>query len=542
MTENCIRATVEEIASGKFAGQYLVYARKSTDEPDSQKNSIAYQRQENVAYAQRAGLPIAPLTLHGFCTDGLISERHSAFKEGSEIEFGENGRITYRIERPKFHQLAAFLAQGRFKGVVFLCWDRASRNKADEVVLRKLMKLGADLRFVLATYDPTSSGELHMDIDGMFAAHHSRVTSEKVRGAIKKLRAEGKATHKAPVGYLNPGSSEWKPFDPERMPIVRGLFERADATDSSLADLQRWAVAQGFTMPPTRRPRTKLEQLDDEERDERANLEKISRLPTGTQIHKILVNPYYAGFTWGNGGWAPSTSHEPIVSKALFDRVQRKLGSRRTSLSYDRKLPYPYRGFIRHMCGRVYTPYAAKGSVYYGARCDRSCPYGLRSISQVKVERSIADELGKLVVSPDALRRLDRAGAEIAKAAAQQRLAEREVRERKARKLREDLAYIADNRLALLKAGVYDPAALVSEQFRLERALERPSGQQHRRVRMLPARRSPCGKFPNSSVRRNGATNSPNSLERRLSRGWPFPNSRCQISALFLAFARALNA
>src|SRR5260221_2613734 len=106
------------------------------------------------------------------------------------------------------------LSHTYFKGVICLCWYRASRNKGDDTIIRKLMKAGVDIRFTLAQYDKTSAGELHMDIDGMFSEHHSRVTREKVTITFRNARARGLCTHRAPVGYLNPGGMEHKPFDP----------------------------------------------------------------------------------------------------------------------------------------------------------------------------------------------------------------------------------------------------------------------------------------------------------------------------------------
>src|ERR1700739_347171 len=194
---------LEDIESGKYRDCYLIYNRKSTDDTDNQKNSIKYQKSENTRFAFREHLPIAPITLEGFCTDGIISERHSGFKEDLELTFGDGNAVQYRVERPKFYRLAQLLSKSYFKGVIFLCWDRASRNKGDDTILRKLMKAGVDIRFTLAQYDKTSSGALHMDIDGMFAEHHSRVTSEKVRLATKDLRERGVCTYKAPIGYLN---------------------------------------------------------------------------------------------------------------------------------------------------------------------------------------------------------------------------------------------------------------------------------------------------------------------------------------------------
>src|ERR1700693_1568814 len=136
-TEN---AVVKDIISGKYRADYLVYNRKSSDDTDNQKNSIEYQKSENTRFAFREHLSIASLTLEGFARDGIVSERHSGFKEDSALTFGKNNSVQYRVDRPKFYRLAALLNQRHFKGVVFLCWDRARRNKCIDNILRKLMK------------------------------------------------------------------------------------------------------------------------------------------------------------------------------------------------------------------------------------------------------------------------------------------------------------------------------------------------------------------------------------------------------------------
>src|SRR5712692_1016157 len=207
-----------------FENRYLIYNRKSTDDAENQRNSLIYQRQRNIEYANFSTLPLAStLTIPGFCTDGVIDESHSAFKQNDEFIINPDGSIQYRILRPKFFQLTALLKENRVKGVIFLCWDRASRNEQDGLIIKKLIKLGCDIRFVEATYDKTSGGELHRDIDGVFAAYTSRNISEKVRNAQRKLRAERRCIYAAPIGYLDRGSDA-KPLDPERAPLVRRIF------------------------------------------------------------------------------------------------------------------------------------------------------------------------------------------------------------------------------------------------------------------------------------------------------------------------------
>jgi site-specific DNA recombinase len=466
-------SVLKDILSGKYRDTYLVYNRKSTDDTENQKNSIKYQKSENARYALREGLEIADITLEGFATNGIISERHSGFKEDSELTFGADGTVQYNIDRPKFYRLAQFLNKHYFKGVIILCWDRASRNKGDDTILRKLMKNGVDIRFTLSSYDKTSAGELHMDIDGMFAEHHSRVTREKVTITIRHNRAQGIVTHKAPVGYLNEGVMSHKAFDPIRAPIIEMLFDMAATGEYSLADMARWAIEQGFTMPPVRRRRTQEEILAEEEDDMRLEIEAIERLPTFNSIHKILTNPFYAGKTKGNDGvYVTSTSHEPLVSEELFDMAQEQLSKRNKSAHYIKLLDHPLRG-IAHcaVCERLYTPYLKKGVVYYGARCRKECSNPLKSFNFDFLVEKVGELIDKLVFTEDEIEKINAFASTDLVLLETKRENKLEIDERKKKKIREELAYLNANRIPLLKAGVYTPEGYVEEEARLSSEL-----------------------------------------------------------------------
>ncbi len=471
--EKTAEAILKDIASGAYRDCYLVYNRKSTDDTENQKNSIKYQKSENVRFAFRENLNLAALTLDGFCADGVISERHSGFKENVELAFGDGNAVQYRVDRPKFYQLVQLLNKGYFKGVVFLCWDRASRNKGDNTILRKLMKAGVDIRFTLAQYDKTSAGELHMDIDGMFAEHHSRVTREKVSITIRNARTRGLCTNKAPVGYLNLGNMDKKPLDPVRAPIIATLFEKAATGEWSLADLARYAVEQGFTMPPVRRRRTNEEILAEEEDDMRLEIAAVSRIPTANSIHKILTNHFYTGRVPGNDNdWILSTSHTAIVSDTLFEAVQKQLQKKNKSVHYAQVLTHPLRGLVRcGDCGRVYTPYPKKGIMYYGARCSEHCTNTLKSINFDYIADKVGGLIQKLVFTEDEKAEIDaRANTDVA-ILETKRCNKLEEGERRKKKIREDLAYLHANRLPLLRSGAYTPESLVAEEAQLNTEL-----------------------------------------------------------------------
>jgi len=465
--------TWKAIISGKYRDCYLIYNRKSTDEPENQKNSLHYQKSENARFAYREHLKIAPVSLPGFCAEGIIAERHSGFKEDSELTFGADGMIQYRIERPKFYQLVGFLNKGYFKGVIVLCWDRISRNKGDNNIINKLIMQGADFRFTLASYDKTSAGALHMDIDGMFAEHNSRVTREKVTLNIRNKREQGICTHKAPVGYLNPGQMEHKPIDPERGPFIAKLFELYATGEWSMSALARWATDQGFTMPPTRRRRTLEERLAEEENDILMVIEPICRPPTVSSLQHILTNRFYLGEIKGNEGkFVQSNSHQALVGKALFDKVQQLLQKKNISIHYTQSLDYPMRGMVRCVgCNRLYTPYSKKGITYYGCHCSKECTNPIKSINLDALSNKVGSHIKGLSFTDAEKAEIDsRATTDIPKVKSNFQK-EIDIVDRKKKKLREDLAYLLDNKLTLLKAGVYTPETFVAEEESLNKQL-----------------------------------------------------------------------
>ncbi|MEO8087321.1 MAG: recombinase family protein [Bacteroidota bacterium] len=441
----------KDILKGQYRDCYLIYNRKSTDEPENQKNSIQYQKLENGKFVIREKLRLAPISLKGFCADGIISEKHSGFKEDNNIHITKEGLVQYRIERPKFQKLVQFLSKDLFKGVIFLCWDRVSRNRGDDTVIRKLMRKGIDVRFTYANYAKTSSGALHMDIDGMFAEHHSRVTSEKVTIATWNLREQGICTYRAPMGYLNIGRMDQKPFDPERAPIIKNLFAQYATGEWSLSDLARWANKQGLTTVPMRRRRTEDEMLAEE--DDEKEIMQVSRPVTLNHVHKILTNPFYTGKILGNNGeYVMSKSHEPLVSETLFNHVQGALNGKKVSIHYTEKIDLPFRGRIRcGKCGRVYTPYMQKGILYFGSRCPSGCANTFRSFNIGYIENEIGKLIAKLSFTEDELAEIEARTSTDVVLFDERRQKNIEQNERTKKKLHEDLSYLLINRLTLLK-------------------------------------------------------------------------------------------
>ena len=453
-----------------FKNHYLIYSRKSTDDTENQKNSIPYQTGEAIKFAKKEKLPIAKVDIEGFCKAGIISEKHSGFKQEDDVSFSKEGLVQYRIERPKFEKLVRALVNGEYRGVIMLCWDRASRNKNDDNLLRKMIKLGIDIRFVQTSYDKSSSGELHMDIDGVFSQHYSRVISEKVSNTNRKLRDDGICTYRAPIGYLNTGDPRNKPFDPERAPLVKQLFEKYSEGTWSLADLAKWANDNGLTTPPTRRKRTTEELLLDDE----VVIAPVARPITFNHIHKILTNLFYTGKVLGNERvYVSSRSHKPLVSEDLFYRVQGLMTQRKVSTHYKERLYFAYRGLIRcGKCGRVYSPYKQKGIDYYGARCAVGCDNDNHNINADFIENKVSELMISLSFTKEELVEIDRQVRSEISDLEDKRLTEIKGLEQQKRKLREELAYLRKNKLTLLKTGTYSPEDYLSTESDIAQKLE----------------------------------------------------------------------
>lgn len=465
--------TIKEIESGKYREHYLIYNRKSTDDADNQQNSISYQKSENMRLVLRDKLRIAPVTLKGFCADGMITEKHSAFKTNDNLIITKDGQVQFLIERPKFQQLMYFLSKGYFKGIVVLSWDRASRNDRDEMIIRELMDRGVDFHFVNAKYDKSSAGELHKDIDAMVSKHRSRDTREKVMYTFRKLREDGVVTNRAPVGYLNLGDMYNKPFDPVRAPIIKDMFEMVATGDWTLGSITKWANEQGLTMPPMRRRRTTEEIAAEEDDEDVIVIEKICRPLDPGDVERIFKNPFYYGMTKGNDGeWKKSISHKPLVSKELSDEVKKVLSGRRQSKHYSNKLIISYRGiFDCSICGRVYTPYHRKGYIYLGARCDKSCPNTKKNVAAWVLENKVGELINHLTFSTGELSDIEGKTQSDINDIEHKRNMALEQSERRKKKTREDLSYLRENRIPLLKAGVYTPEAYVEEEHRLSSEL-----------------------------------------------------------------------
>lgn len=451
---------------------WIIYTRKSTDEPDNQRNSLEVQLKDCLEYADREKLPVASDTIECLMKDGIIKESHSAYKTKG-LSF-KNGMVEYSIERPKFMRMTDLLFSGKYDGCIVARWDRISRNKNDDLLIEELLDENKiQIQFVDVRYSEGSAGKLHRSMDQMVANHHSARTSENVKNTFRKKRQAGEYPHEAPLGYLDNGSAN-KTIDPERSPIIIRIFDLANQ-GWSINQLHKYALKQGLKTKLRRKHRTKEEILSLEEVD----LPKLCRPVSRRTVGNILHNIFYTGKFIHKNKKTGTTEiiqgiHPPLISQELFSKVQLSLQNKYTSTFYHDKIMYTYRTLIHCPCGRVYSPALnrKKEIMYYYSRCKHACINQNKSISERELDDLVASILDKIYFSTEELEIIENEMEKAFQALSQKRNAEQNNLNEKRQTIHGDIDYLRENKITLLKTGVYTPDQYIEEENSLLNALQ----------------------------------------------------------------------
>ena len=322
---------------------YFAYIRVSTVKQGEHGSSLQEQRGAIEAYSQRHGLTIT----------AWFEEQETAAKQG----------------RKEFARLTSLLRHGKASGVIIHKIDRSARNLKDWAGLGELIDAGVDVLFAHEGLDmQTRGGRLAADIQAVVAADFIRNLRDEVRKGFYGRLKQGYYPLPAPRGYLDRGKAQVKEIDPVTGPLVRHAFELYATGNFSHASLSHHMAELGL-VSTTGKPLVK------------------------DAIALMLHNPFYMGLIRiYRTGEAFEGKHEPLVTKALFDRVQDVMAGR----IYPRvqKHEFLFRRLIRcRKCGRSLTGERQKGHIYY--RCHERACKGV-SLAEGKIERLIAEELSYL--------------------------------------------------------------------------------------------------------------------------------------------------
>ncbi len=305
--------------------KFFLYARKSADSEERQMLSIEAQLAEVRALAEKDHLNVV----------AEFTESMTAKMPGRRI----------------FNQMIARIEKGEAQGIISWHPDRLARNSIDGGRIVYLLDTGKllSLKFPTFWFENTPQGKFMMSLAFGQSKLYVDSLSENVKRGIRQKLRRGEWPGWAPIGYLNDKLSRKIVVDPTEGPRVRRIFEIYASGRARLNDLKDQAREWGM------KSRTK---------------KPLHR----SHIHNLLSNAFYSGLL-KHAGETYQGTHEPLISKELFDQVQAILHQRgRTHIT--RKHHFPFLGLAKCVtCDGAITAERQKGHQYY--RCSKKrgkCP------------------------------------------------------------------------------------------------------------------------------------------------------------------------
>jgi DNA invertase Pin-like site-specific DNA recombinase len=305
--------------------RYILYLRKSTDRDDMQALSIEGQRNTCLAYASSQSIVIVD----------TVVEHRSAKSPG----------------RPLFGDMLRRIENGEADAILAYHPNRLARNSKDGGELIYWLDTGTlkDLRFPTFWFENTPQGKSMLGIEFAQSKRFSDDLAIVTKRGLTQKCLQGLYPGNAPRGYLNDRRTKMIQVDRPLAPIIREVFERYAAGTETVESLRYFLKDRGIVTRKTQKGPGDLP-VDE------------------NSVRKMLSNPiYYGSFIYA--GVLYEGKHEPIITKDLFDQVQRVVAIRVPTLP-QAPIQKPFTRLIRcGGCGMSITSEVQKGYTYY--RCSR---------------------------------------------------------------------------------------------------------------------------------------------------------------------------
>ena len=281
-----------------------MYARKSTEDDDRQILSIQAQLAELQEYSAKEKFDIVA----SFC------EAKTAKEPGRTV----------------FAEMLSLIEKGKADGILSWHPDRLARNSVDGGKIIHMVDRGLirSLKFPTFWFEPTPQGLFMLQIAfGQSKYYIDNLRENVTRGMRQKIR-NGVWPVLAPLGYLNNPKTRGIDVDQNKAAKVKKLFELYATGNYNLRELCEWCKHQ------------KLKTFF-------GNDMSIGK------AHALLQNVFYTGLMKYKGEIFEGT-HEPLVAKKLFDRVQaimREKGKPQKVRTHH----FPFVGLMKCLCTAAIT-------------------------------------------------------------------------------------------------------------------------------------------------------------------------------------------
>ena len=320
--------------------KYVLYARKSTDDPQRQIRSIPDQIFECKQLADRLGINIVK----------TLEETKSAKKPGN---------------RPIFRQMLNDLKRGVYDGILAWNPDRLSRNMKEggEIIDMVDENEIIDLKFVTHPFTRDANGKMLLGMAFVLSKQYSDDLSQKVTRGVRRGFAEGKS----PVpkhGYFRDKRGLYQPDGKDFELIVNVWHLRSEGT--SYNEIVKFLDSSGYS----RKTRTGREI-------------KITK----QILTKVFKDPFYYGILIQNGqsnDLRGIYNFQPAITEEIYNKVQQLTYRKIKPYKGSRTAFYPLKMMIIcSYCGsNMYVgPSTGHTRRYLLARCPgKTCPRKDKSI------------------------------------------------------------------------------------------------------------------------------------------------------------------
>ena len=289
-------------------------------EPQRHRQAVLYTRVSSKDQA-RGGFSIP--AQHKLLTDYAREHGFHIAAEFSDVE------TAGRAGRAEFSAMIRHVGeQPACTAILVEKTDRLYRNIKDWVTLSDLgLEVHLVREGVVLSDDAVSSVKFVHGIKVLMAKNYLDNLSEETRKGMLEKARQGLWPSRAPLGYINVARADGKRIiepDPKSASMVTKLFEIYASGDYPLTRLTEEARRLGLAYRQSGKP-----------------------LPRA-QVHVMLRNPIYMGeFDWK--GVRYRGSHEPLVSAALWHRVQDTLSGRAPRRRTRQRHTFPFSRLVQ--CG-----------------------------------------------------------------------------------------------------------------------------------------------------------------------------------------------
>lgn len=265
-----------------------------------------------------------------------------------------------KLIRKTFSEMLVYTKKNKLNLILVEKIDRLTRNLRDAAIISDWINEDEkhEIHFVKENFIVNRNTRAHenlvWDMKVAIARFYTNNLSEEVKKGQKAKLESGWMPQRPCLGYKTIGDKGHKTqvIDENVAPLIRQAFELYASGNYSLKFLAEVMFNKGLKAPSEK------------------------KLASST-FYNILTNPFYIGqIIWNKKVY--SGNHEPIVSQALFDKVQLKI-KRKLSATQFKKHLFIFKGNMRCAeCGGIISWSQRKGHIYGTCNHYRPCSQNTR--------------------------------------------------------------------------------------------------------------------------------------------------------------------